>query len=87
MEPEEDREFYPDIETVKKHELCAIIIPFNVKIKGFSDLTGALPHKSSRGNLYVVVLYDYGSNKILAEPRKIGSHQPYAMLFSISKTY
>ena len=50
------------------HELCATIIPFNIKIKGFSDLTGIFPHKSSRGNLYAMVMYDHDSNVILAEP-------------------
>ena len=66
VEVEEDRIFYPDAETVKTHELCATIIPLNINRKGFSDLTGALPHKSSRGNVYVMVLYDYDSNAILS---------------------
>ena len=56
------------MERVKTHELCTTIFPFNIKINGFSDLTGAFPHKSSRGNLYDVFLYDYDSNTILAEP-------------------
>ena len=50
------------------HELCATITPFNINRKGFSDLTGALPHKSRRGNLYVMVLYEYDSNAIPDEP-------------------
>ena len=50
------------------HELCATIIPFNTKIKGFSDLTGAFPHKSSKGNLYFMVMYDYDRNAIMSEP-------------------
>ena len=52
------------------HELCAIIIPFNIKRKGFSNLTGAFPHKSSKEILYVMVIYDYDSNIILVEPIK-----------------
>ena len=67
---DEDRYFYPDAESVKTRELCATIIPFNIKIKSFSDLTSAFPHKSSRGNLSVVVMYDYDRNSILAEPIK-----------------
>ena len=67
---EEDINFYPDAETLKTRELCATIIHFNIKRKGFSDLTGALPHKSIRGNLYVIVMYDYDSNAILVEPIK-----------------
>ena len=52
------------------HELCATIIPFNIKRKGFTDLTGAFPHKSIIGNLYAMVMYDYNSNIILVEPIK-----------------
>ena len=55
---------------MKNHDLCTTIIPFNLKIKVFSDITGALPHKPSRRNFYVVVVYDYDSNSILAEPIK-----------------
>ena len=62
--------FYRDKETVNKDELCAKIIPFNIKRKGSSYITRALPHKSSRGNLYVTVMYDYDSNAILAKPIK-----------------
>ena len=46
------------------------IITFNIKRKGFSDLTSVFLHKSSRGNLYAMVMYDYDSNSILAEPIK-----------------
>ena len=70
LDIEEDKYFYPDIETVKTHELCATIIPFNINIKGFSYLTGTSPHKSILGNLYFMVMYDYDSNSILSEPIK-----------------
>ena len=66
LEIEEDVTFYLDKETVKTHELCAKTILFNIKIKGFSNRTGAFPHKSSRVNLYVMLVYDYDSNAILA---------------------
>ena len=65
---EEDRDFNADTETVKIHELCPTIIPLNVDRKGLSDITGVFPHKSSRRNLYVMVMYNYGSNTILYEP-------------------
>ena len=55
---------------MKTHELCATIIPFNIKVKGFNDITGAFPHNSIRGNLYVMVVYGYDSNEILAKPIK-----------------
>ena len=70
VEVEEDSNFYPDAESVKTHEMCATIIPFNIKRNDFSDLNGAFLHKSSRGNLYVMVMYDYARNAILAEPIK-----------------
>ena len=34
------------------------------------DLTGRFPHMSSRGNHYLVVVYDYNSNAIVVEPIK-----------------
>lgn len=58
------------METVNTHEVCATIIPFNTNIHGFNDLTGAFPHKARRGNLYVMVVYDYDSNAVLVEPIK-----------------
>ena len=55
---------------MKTHELCAKTIPLNIKRKGFSNLTGSFPHNSTRGILYVMVMYDCDSNAILAEPIK-----------------
>ena len=55
---------------MKTHELCETFTPFNIKGKGFRNLTGNFPHKSSRGNLYVMIMYDNDSNEILAEPIK-----------------
>ena len=70
MEIEQDRNFYPEAEIVIAHEICATIIPFNIKRKGFIDITGAFSYKSSRVNLYFMVMYDYDSNAILDEPIK-----------------
>ena len=36
----------------------------------FTDQTGQFPNKSSRGNHYIMVLYNHDSNAILAEPIK-----------------
>ena len=55
---------------VKTHEVLATIIPFEANGKAFHDLTGRFPHKSSRGNEYLLIHYDYDSNGILAEPLK-----------------
>ena len=65
---------------MKTHELCAAIIPFNINRKGFSDLPGAFPHKSTSGNLYVMALYECDSNAILVEPIKIFRQQPSVMI-------
>ena len=87
MEIEEDSNFYPDKETVKTHELFATITPLNMKRKGFSNLTGSFPHKSSRRNFYVMVIYDYYSKAILEEPIKIDRQQPSPMIYSKSTRY
>ena len=44
------------------------ILDNSQKQKGFFDLTGRFPFPSSRGNNYILVLYDFDSNAILAEP-------------------
>ena len=41
-----------------------------LKQKAYADLTGQFPHKSSRGNQYLFVLYNYDTNAILFEPLK-----------------
>ena len=66
----EDQYFYPDMETVKTYKLCTKIIPFNTKIKGFSEIKGSLQYKSRNVNLHFMVIYGYDSNEILAEPTK-----------------
>ena len=35
--------------------------------KGYMDLCGRFPHRSTRGNEYILLLYDYDSNVILVE--------------------
>ena len=70
MDIEEDKEFYPIMESVKTHGVRAKIIPFKTKRKGFGDLIGYLPHKSICGNFYVMLVYEFDSNMILAEPIK-----------------
>ena len=70
VEVEEERDFYPDAESVKNHEICVTIIPFNLKRNVFSDLISAFPHKSISINFYVMVMYYYDRNAILAETIK-----------------
>ena len=38
---------------------------------GCMDLTGRFPYKSSRGNKYILIAYNYDGNTTLAEPLKI----------------
>ena len=42
-----------------------------LKGKAFADRTGQFPHKSSRGNQYLFVLFDYDTNAILFKPLKM----------------
>ena len=67
---EEDKYFYPDIDIAKRNEVYATIIQFNTNRNVFSNPTVALPHKSIRGKLYVIFVYGYDCNLILAEPIK-----------------
>ena len=59
-----------DEPNLKTNDLCAIITPFTPKDTAYSDLTGRFPFRSSRGNEYLLVVYDYDSNAILVEPLK-----------------
>ena len=69
---DEDEDFFPepDSPNIRTNDLCAIVVPFNQKSIAYSDLTGRFPYKSSRGNEYLLVVYDYDSNAILVEPLK-----------------
>ena len=58
------------MENMKTNELCATIIPFDTNREFSCDLTGDFQRKSSRRNLYVMVVYDFDSNLILAKPIK-----------------
>ena len=46
------------------------IISFRERNTAYTDLTGRFPYMSSRGNQYILVVYDSDSNAILAEPIK-----------------
>ena len=70
--PQDDRDSFPPLNNpdVRTYESAAVIIPFTTTGKTYQDLTGRFPHKSSRGNEYLMVAYDFDSNAILAEPLK-----------------
>ena len=57
------------------------LLPVHRKI--YSDQTGAFPYKSSRGNQYLLVMYDYDSNAIVFEPLK--TRQSKAMVQAFDK--
>jgi hypothetical protein len=55
----------PDSPNEKTYSACATIKPFVAKHKAYHDLTGRFPHRSSHGNEYILIIYDYDSNSIL----------------------
>ena len=66
-----ENDFFPTSNSFERtHDCVAQVIPFSTKNKGYMDLTGRFPYKSSRGNEYILVVYDYDSNAILAEAIK-----------------
>jgi hypothetical protein len=70
-ETDEDEFFpLPDTPNVKTFEACAKIVPFITKNTAYHDLTGRFPHRSSRGNEYLLIVYDHDSNSILHCPLK-----------------
>ena len=65
--------FFPTPDTsppLRTNDVLAMITPFQEKNTAYSDLTGRFPHVSSRGNNYMLVVYDYDSNAIMVEPIK-----------------
>jgi hypothetical protein len=49
---------------IKTNNLFVTMIPTSEFYKSYSDQTGKFPVKSSRGNQYVYVFYNYDSNSI-----------------------
>ena len=65
-------DFNPKQEIKNEKTKCfmAKIQQFTATDKAYSDLTGRFPVQSSRGNNYVMVVYCYDANAIIAEPLK-----------------
>ena len=72
MKPKKDVEPTDGVATKTWHN-AAILYPFSPKEKKFSDQTGQFPFCLSRGNEYLMVMYDYDANAILVTPLK--NHQ------------
>ena len=72
LSPDETIDFSPrsDSPNNKTNDIYAAIVPFHTKTTAYADLTGKFPYRSSRGNQYFLVIYDYDSNAILAETLK-----------------
>jgi hypothetical protein len=69
-------DFFPvNSNNIKTYDACVAIIPFATRNTAYQDLTGRFPHTSSRGNQYILVVYDYDSNAILHNPLKNKQHQ------------
>ena len=51
-----------------------------------ADLTGRFPYVSSRGNQYLVVMYDYDTNSIVFQPIKIRQSKEIYIAFKNAKT-
>lgn len=48
------------------HNVLATLVPFDEKNMAYSDQTGRFPYITSRGNAYILIIYDYDSNAIMA---------------------
>ena len=55
--------------------------------KTFTDQTGRFPVTSSKGNQYIMVLYDYDSSAILAELMKNRSKSELFRVYTWMHTY
>ena len=64
-----DSDFFPDTE-LKTKNTFAQVLPFNEKEMTYSDQTGKFPYRSTRGNEYIMIMYNYDSNAIVAEAVK-----------------
>ena len=67
-----------DSPNIKTKEVLYAMVDSN-KDLGYMDLTGRFPYKSSRGNEYILISYNYDGNTILAEPLKIERHKPLSV--------
>ena len=52
----------------KTYENAAMVYPTEPKLKTYSDQTGRFLHRLSKGNKYLMIMYIYDSNAILAVP-------------------
>jgi hypothetical protein len=61
----------PPQQATKTHSVCVAYALADIHQNViYTDLTGAFPHTSQAGNKYILILYKYDSNSILAEPMR-----------------
>jgi hypothetical protein len=66
-----EADYHPTPETEPTNLVFAAVLDYETATHLIhSDLTGRFPVQSSRGMNYVLVVYDYDSNAILAEPMR-----------------
>jgi hypothetical protein len=66
-----EADYHPTPETEQTNLVFAAVLDYETAQHLIhSDLTGRFPVQSSRGMNYVLVVYDYDSNAILAEPMR-----------------
>ena len=57
-------------DNLKTQYVYASVLEYSETNMVHGNLTGRFPHTSSQGNKYVLILYNYDGNAILAEPMK-----------------
>jgi len=85
----------PSIENDNKEEIIDMMTEVRtndnfIKImeetrKVYTDQTGRFPFASSKGNLYIIILYNYDANAILSQPIKSRSQED--IVKGIAKLY
>ena len=66
----------------KTEECYFTVTPLSETGKTFSDQTGRFPVTSSRGNKYIMIMYDYDSNSINGEAMKSRTGEEILLAFT-----
>ena len=78
----DDADAYPTLHEERTHYCFAAVFEPTGKI--YSDLTGKFVSPSSTGNNYILIVYDYDSNKIKPVPMKSRSKLEHLKAFKIA---
>ena len=69
------------------HECYFMIEPLATTGETFSDQTGRFPVTSSKGNKYIMIMYNYDDNAILGEPMKSRTENEMVRAFTQLNNY